>query len=425
MSDMAIYTEGLSKRYKLGAARARHNTFRDLLHGNLQSLFRRYRRPHHSSNAPLWALKDVSLEVKHGEVLGIIGRNGAGKSTLLKILTRITEPTSGRAELYGRVGSLLEVGTGFHNELTGRENIYLSGAILGMKKAEIARKFDEILAFAEVERFIDTPVKHYSSGMYLRLAFAVAAHLEPDILLVDEVLAVGDASFQRKCLGKMEGVAKEGRTVLFISHTMPAVTNLCHRAILLDEGKVALDGPAPQVVGAYLNAGCGTTAAREWHDRAKAPGGDIVRLYAVRVKTCDNQIADNVDIRQPVGIEMEYDVLKAGYVLLPNIGFYNQEGILAFVAQDLDPEWRRRRRPTGRYVSTVSIPGNYLSDGLMYVDVALNTMDPYIQQFHEHHVIAFQVIDSFAGDSARGDWTGPMRGVVRPLLKWTTRFERQ
>jgi lipopolysaccharide transport system ATP-binding protein len=425
MSDIAICTESLSKRYRLGAARARHNTLRDLLHGNLQSLFRRHRQPHQASNAPLWAIKDISFEVKHGEVLGVIGRNGAGKSTLLKILTRITEPTCGRAELYGRVGSLLEVGTGFHHELTGRENIYLSGAILGMKKAEINRKFDEILAFAEIERFIDTPVKHYSSGMYLRLAFAVAAHLEPDILLVDEVLAVGDASFQKKCLGKMEGVAKEGRTVLFVSHTMPAVTNLCQRAILLDEGKVVLDGPASQVVGAYLNAGVGTTAVREWHDRVKAPGGDIVRLYAVRVRTCDNQITDTVDIRQSVGIEMEYDVFKAGYVLLPNFAFYNQEGILAFGVQDLDPEWRRRRRPTGRYASTVWIPGNYLSDGVMFVRASLNTMDPYIQQFDELHVIAFRVMDSFAADSARGDWTGPMKGVVRPLLTWSTQFERQ
>jgi lipopolysaccharide transport system ATP-binding protein len=424
MSDLAICVEGLSKRYKIGEARARHKTFRDLIQENLQSLFRRHGRPHRPGNIPLWALRDVSFKVKHGEVLGVIGANGAGKSTLLKILTRITEPTSGRAELYGCVGSLLEVGTGFHNELTGRENIYLSGAILGMKKAEIARKFDEILAFAEVERFIDTPVKHYSSGMYLRLAFAVAAHLEPDILLVDEVLAVGDASFQKKCLGKMEGVAREGRTVLFVSHTMPAITNLCQRAILLDEGKIALDGPASEVVGTYLNAGLGTTAAREWHDRDKAPGGDIVRLCAVRVKTRDGQIADTVDIRQPVAIEMEYDVLKAGYALLPHFGFYNQEGILAFLAQDLDPEWRRRRRPTGQYVSTVWIPGNYLSDGLMYINAALNTMDPYIQQFHEQHVVAFQVVDSFAGDSARGDWTGIMKGVVRPLLKWSTRFQR-
>jgi lipopolysaccharide transport system ATP-binding protein len=239
------------------------------------------------------------------------------------------------------------------------------------------------------------------------------------------VLAVGDASFQKKCLGKMEGVAKEGRTVLFVSHTMPAITNLCQRAILLDEGKVVMDGPASQVVGAYLNAGLGTTAAREWHDRAKAPGGDIARLYAVRVKTCDNQIADTVDIRQPVSIEMEFEVLKAGYVLLPNFGFYNQEGVLAFGAQDVDPEWRRRRRPTGRYVSAVCIPGNYLSDGLMFVQAALNTMDPYIHQFDERQVIAFRVVDTFAGDSARGDWTGPMKGVVRPLLKWSTRFERQ
>ena len=217
----------------------------------------------------IWALKDVSFDINRGEVVGIIGRNGAGKSTLLKILSEITEPTEGRVEIHGRVGSLLEVGTGFHPELTGRENVYLNGAILGMKRAEIERKFDEIVAFAEVEKFIDTPVKHYSSGMYLRLAFAVAAHLEPEILIVDEVLAVGDAAFQKKCLGKMAGVAKEGRTVLFVSHNMPAITRLCERAILLDEGRLLQDGVSHQVVKAYLNAGLGTTAMREWPDPTK------------------------------------------------------------------------------------------------------------------------------------------------------------
>ena len=424
MSNVAIRVEKLSKKYKLGVAQQRHNTLRDQLVGGLRSLFRRRDRLH-SSNNTLWALEDVSFEVKHGETLGIIGRNGAGKSTLLKILSRITEPSSGRAELAGRVGSLLEVGTGFHAELSGRENIYLSGAILGMKKAEINRKFDEILAFAEVERFIDTPVKHYSSGMYLRLAFAVAAHLEPDILLVDEVLAVGDASFQKKCLGKMGDVAQEGRTVLFVSHTMPAVVHLCGRAILLEDGRVALDGSASQVVGAYLNSGLNTTAAREWHDPVKAPGGDVVRLGAVRVKTSDMLLADTVDIRQPVCVEMEYDVLKPGYVLLPNFGFCNEESIYAFVSQDLDPVWRKRARPTGRYVSTVWIPGNYLSEGTMYVDAALNTMDPFIDQFYERHVVAFRVVDSFEGDSSRGDWTGRMNGVVRPFLKWTTHLKQE
>ena len=225
----------------------------------------------------------MSFDVRPGEVVGLIGRNGAGKSTLLKVLSRITDPTRGGVDLCGRVGSLLEVGTGFHPELTGRENIYLSGAILGMKRAEIRRKFDEIVAFAEVERFVDTPVKHYSSGMYLRLAFAVAAHLEPEILLVDEVLAVGDARFQRKCLDKMQDVGQRGRTVLFVSHSMPAITRLCGRAILLEDGTVVADGVSHDVVARYLNSGLGTSATREWLDPRKAPGTDVVRLCAVRV----------------------------------------------------------------------------------------------------------------------------------------------
>ena len=261
MSDIVIRVEDLSKQYRLGAKKEAYRTLRDTLTGVFLSPFRRVRRLLGGQaygaaelDETIWALKDVSFEIKRGEVVGIIGRNGAGKTTLLKILSRITEPTEGQGEICGRVGSLLEVGTGFHPELTGRENIYLNGAILGMRRAEIERKFDEIVAFAEIEKFVDTPVKHYSSGMYVRLAFAVAAHLEPEILLVDEVLAVGDASFQKKCLGKMGEVAKEGRTVLFVSHNMTAVQYLCGRAILLDRGEVILDGPATQVVDRYLLA---------------------------------------------------------------------------------------------------------------------------------------------------------------------------
>ncbi|RLB00320.1 MAG: ABC transporter ATP-binding protein [Deltaproteobacteria bacterium] len=256
MSDVAIRVENLSKRYRIGQ-REGYLALRDVLARGLKAPFRLLKRDSQNlsrrSNEYIWALKDVSFEVKRGEVVGIIGRNGAGKTTLLKILSRITEPTEGYAEVRGRVGSLLEVGTGFHPELTGRENIYLNGAILGMKKREIDRKFDEIVAFAEVEKFIDTPVKYYSSGMYVRLAFAVAAHLEPEILLVDEVLAVGDAAFQKKCLGKMGDVAKEGRTVLFVSHNMAAIERLCQRALLLDKGNLILSGHAQELVARYLS----------------------------------------------------------------------------------------------------------------------------------------------------------------------------
>jgi len=259
MRDIAIRTDSLSKQYRIGLRRSGYRTLRDALTDAFMAPFRRGRRLFRGQQygaadmqETIWALKDVSFEIKRGEVVGIIGSNGAGKTTLLKILSRITEPTEGYAEIYGRVGSLLEVGTGFHPELTGRENIYLNGAILGMKKAEIDLKFDEVVAFAEIEKFIDTPVKHYSSGMYVRLAFAVAAHLEPEILLVDEVLAVGDAQFQRKCLGKMDEVATAGRTVLFVSHNLAAVENLCKRVLLIDKGNVAMTGDAYTVVNRYL-----------------------------------------------------------------------------------------------------------------------------------------------------------------------------
>ncbi|HEX9637376.1 MAG TPA: ABC transporter ATP-binding protein, partial [Acidobacteriota bacterium] len=250
MNDLAIRAENLSKQYQIGALQKRHATLRNQLGEGLRDLFRR--RDSKREKPTIWALKDVSFEVKSGEIVGIIGRNGAGKSSLLKILSRITYPTRGRLTIQGRVGSLLEVGTGFHPELTGRENIYLNGAILGMSRFEINRKFDEIVAFAEVEKFIDTPVKRYSSGMYVRLAFSVAAHLEPEILLVDEVLAVGDAAFQRKCLGLMGEVAGHGRTVLFVSHNMAAVMQLTRRGLLLDGGRLAAHGPTGEVVQQYL-----------------------------------------------------------------------------------------------------------------------------------------------------------------------------
>ena len=430
MGDVVVRVEHLSKQYRLGGRAEKYRTLRDVLTNAFARAFRRagQRLPRQNArttrlNDTVWALKDVSCVITRGEVVGIIGRNGAGKSTLLKILSRITEPSSGFAEIHGRVGSLLEVGTGFHQELTGRENIHLNGAIIGMKRAEIIRKFDEIVAFAEVERFLDTPVKHYSSGMYLRLAFAVAAHLDPEILLVDEVLAVGDARFQRKCLNKMQTIGRQGRTVLFVSHNMPAVTRLCKRTILLDDGSVLRDGLCHEVVSAYLNSGLGTTAAREWADPATAPGGEIARLRAVRVRTMDGRISDVIDIRHDVGIEIEYDVLRSGYQLLPRFALYNEGGVKALQANDLDPAWRRRARPAGRYASTGWVPGNLLSEGTFVVSCALVTLDPVRRQFAERDAVAFQIIDSLDGDSARGDWAGPMNSVVRPLLRWSTQLD--
>jgi lipopolysaccharide transport system ATP-binding protein len=287
MSNTAIHVEGLSKAYAIGAVRKSHDTLRDAVAASMRAPYERLRKvlrrePAGSKVETLWALKDVSVDIHHGEAVAIIGHNGAGKSTLLKILSRITDPTTGFADIYGRVGSLLEVGTGFHPELTGRENIYLNGNILGMRKREIRSKFDEIVAFAEIERFVDTPVKHYSSGMYVRLAFAVAAHMEPDILLVDEVLAVGDAAFQKKCLGKMNDVAEEGRTVLFVSHNMATISNLCRRSILLKDGKITMDGETDKVIDTYLRnlTDMASTSVASRKDR-QGTGGIVVENISV------------------------------------------------------------------------------------------------------------------------------------------------
>jgi len=417
MTKPAIEVEHLAKRYQIGGHRElQYKTIRD----TLASLVRRGET--RSVRETIWALDDVTFSINAGEAIGIIGRNGAGKSTLLKVLSRITEPTRGHARLHGRVGSLLEVGTGFHPELTGRENIFLNGAILGMGKAEIARKLDEIVAFSEIAQFLDTPVKRYSSGMYVRLAFAVAAHLDADILIVDEVLAVGDASFQRKCLKKMEDIGQYGRTVLFVSHNLASITRLCSRAILLEKGHVERDGAAHEVVRFYLHSDLGTTAAREWPDPQAAPGNEVARLRAIRVRTHEGEVTEKIDIRKAVQLELEWDVLQPGHVLVPNLHFHNEEGLVIFITSDLDATWRRRARDAGRYVSTVQIPGNFFAEGSISVGAAVSTMDPVFVHFYEPDAVAFEVIDVLAGDSARGDYGGPMPGVVRPLLDWTNEF---
>jgi lipopolysaccharide transport system ATP-binding protein len=299
MKHIAIRVENISKQYRIGATLQRYTTLRDRIVANLKGLFRRSGRAS-SGLETIWALREVSFEVQQGEVLGIIGRNGAGKSTLLKILSRITEPTAGYAEIRGRVASLLEVGTGFHPELSGRENIYLNAAILGMRKVEIDRKLDAIIDFSGVETFLDTPIKHYSSGMSVRLAFAVAAHLDPEILLVDEVLAVGDAAFQQKCLGKMEDVAKEGRTVLFISHNMATIERLCQRGIVLEGGKVQFAGTQTEAVSRYLTGLSGN--AGSLRDRIDREGSGKVRVVGLEARDMQGRVIDLTTSGQDVDI---------------------------------------------------------------------------------------------------------------------------
>ena len=434
--NIAIKVKNISKCYRIGMKENMHENLGSAIFDFIKSPLKNYRKyrslykfddikPGKGDNVDnnhsdiIWALGDVSFEVKRGEAIGIIGRNGAGKSTLLKILSRITTPSDGSIEIQGRVTSLLEVGTGFHQELTGRENVYLNGTILGMRKKEIDRNFDKIVDFSGVEKFIDTPVKRYSSGMKVRLAFSVAAHLELEILIIDEVLAVGDMEFQNKCLNKMQDVRREGRTVIFVSHNMIAITRLCNRAILIDNGRVIDDGPSDKIVAEYLNSGLDTTLVREWPDQTNAPGSEVVRLRSVRLLT---ENMETVDIREQIKIEMRFDVLNSGHVMLPHFGLCNDRGESAFITIDQDPAWRGRPRPKGKYVSTVIIPGNFLAEGRMFVGCYILTKNDNVLHVNEQNAISFLVVDYGEGNSARGDYHDKIPGVVRPLLKWSTQY---
>jgi lipopolysaccharide transport system ATP-binding protein len=407
MSDPIIKVLGMGKRYRLGQVQG-YKTLRESLTGWLSRPLRR--RATGPDPEEFWALRDISFEVKPGEVLGIIGRNGAGKSTLLKILSRITSPTEGFADLSGRVASLLEVGTGFHPELTGRENIYLNGAILGMSSAEIRRKFDEIVAFSEVEKFLDTPVKHYSSGMYTRLAFAVAAHLEPEILIVDEVLAVGDAQFQKKCMGKMGDVAREGRTVLFVSHNMPAVANLCSRAILLTRGRVAADGPAQEIVNRYISSGQDASGEVTWDDPDTAPGNEKVRLHAVRVLS-DGQAVSEVEIQNEVNIQIEYWCRSSGISIATSFHLVHQTGVVVFATGN-----DRFPHDAGLFKVAFTIAGRFLNDGYYSVNAFL-LVEPTRIDVEVKDAVGFTVHDT---GKTRGEYLGGIMGVVRPAVPYTT-----
>ncbi len=409
-----LRAENLSKLYYIGDRLP--NSLRDSI---TKLLLSAKTRKQYDKNK-LWALNDVNFEVSDGETLGIIGTNGAGKSTLLKILSRITKPTSGRAEIRGRVGSLLEVGTGFHNELSGRENIYLNGAILGMKRAEISKKFDEIVDFSEIERFLDTPLKHYSSGMYMRLAFSVAAHLDPEVLIVDEVLAVGDVGFQKKCLTKMRDIGESGRTVLFVSHDMDAVARLCSRAIWLKNGAVQADSEVNEVLGAYLHDQSQSGSERSWDDKNIAPGNEIVRLRSVRVCDADGKTVAAVDIRERFSVEIAYEVVGSGSVLSPSFHLYDDRGTCIFVSFDQEKEWQKRKRDIGTYVSRAWIPGDLLAEGNIFVTIVIATHEPLHVHLAESEVLSFRVVDQLEGDSARGNYAGKIPGLIRPILKWET-----
>lgn len=417
----AIRVENLSKQYRISAAREKYYTLRESLMAAAaapwQRLGRLWRKPRDTQDDTIWALKDVSCEIQRGEAIGIIGRNGAGKSTLLKILSRITEPTSGRAEVRGRVGSLLEIGAGFHLELTGRENIYLKGVIMGMTRKEVARKFDEIVAFSGIEAFLDTPMKRYSSGMYMRLAFAVAAHLEAEILIADEVLAVGDAAFQKKSLGKMDEVAHQGKTVLFVSHNLTAVQALCPRSICLHEGRVIDDGPTSQVVGHYLTSITAVAPERRWDDPAKAPGNDSVRLHRASIRPARGSPAEVLAINTPLELTFEYWNFDDGARLHLGFLLFNEQTVLVFNSTSFEDEaWRDRSLPAGLVKHTCVIPASLLNEGHYRVDLEI-VKEQVLLIHREVGILVFALQDDM---SQRNAWFGKWPGVVHPRLPWTT-----
>jgi lipopolysaccharide transport system ATP-binding protein len=419
MSNTAISIEKLSKCYEIQSDESRGTNWWRRLASQVSQ-----RKPLGKNDSGLkdlhWALRDVSFEVKEGEVVGVIGHNGAGKSTLLRILARITHPTSGVARVRGRMASLLEVGTGFHPDLSGRDNIWMNAAILGMEKRLIASRFDQIVDFSGVEAFIDTPIKHYSSGMKVRLAFSVAAHLDPDILVIDEVLAVGDAAFQKKCLNRIEEVGSSGRTVLFVSHQLGTVARLCSRGIVLEKGGLVYDGGALEALRFYNDRIGETRSVREWADLSEAPGDGSARLRKVEILEGDRPPAGPVDVRNSVGIRVTYTVLEGGKQIVPSVHLYDNAGNWIFAAVDLDPEWRSQPKPPGDWVSTAWIPSNFLNDSAYVVSAALATLDPYRPHCFVHDCVAFSVVDPGGDLTARGSYAGEMPGMIRPMLQWKT-----
>ena len=417
MSDIAIRVENVSKKYRLGT-QASYHRLSETLYGLGQAAGRTWKRllaraakgtgaDEPGSPGEFWALRDVSFDVRQGEVVGIIGRNGAGKSTLLKILSRVTEPTAGRFGVRGRVGSLLEVGTGFHPELTGRENIFLNGSVLGMSRAAVRKRFDEIVAFAEIDRFLDTPVKRYSSGMFVRLAFAVAAHLAPDILVIDEVLAVGDAAFQKKCLGRMQEIAHRHTTVLFVSHNMPAVAHFCARAIWLEEGRIQEEGQAGRVVARYLAKGGRERTSRRWTEGSDAPAGAGVQLLSASVSACDG-VTEYFTVDTPLRFDFEAVNRVPGAVLNFSVVLNEAERGCIFNTGS-----QAHRFPDGIIRGSFVVPGGFLNDGCYSVRLLLvkNTSEALVDQ---DDLLTFQVHDV----ERKGHWFGRWIGAVRPALSW-------
>jgi lipopolysaccharide transport system ATP-binding protein len=429
MTQRVIDVSGLSKRFQVGAMQKRERTLQESILHAVGAPFRRFGgllRGNAAAAGNLvedyWALKDVSFSVDRGEIVAIIGRNGAGKSTLLKVLSRITEPTSGSAVIHGRVGSLLEVGTGFHPELTGRENVFLNGSILGMRRKEVERKFDEIVEFSEISQFIDTPVKHYSSGMRVRLAFSVAAHLEPEVMFVDEVLAVGDAGFRKKCLEKVRSISQGGSTVLVVTHNAQQVTSLCQRAVWLSKGQLVDDGDAAQVITRYLSENIGLSGERTYGP-GDNNGGEIARVHAIRIRNARGEVTNNIDVRERFCVETELEVLKPGYGLALKCDVFNSDHAGAFTSVDTqNPTWRHETWPVGPHTLRMWVPENFLFVDTYTTSLMLWLWEPEKKlEFKQTDAVCVHVLDYLDGPTAvAGMTTGAWMGTIRPVMEWET-----
>jgi lipopolysaccharide transport system ATP-binding protein len=420
MPEVAISAEGLGKRYRLGQDLDPYGRLSEVLSGILRAPFRR--RADRPDSSDFWALQDVTFEIPAGAAVGMIGRNGAGKSTLLKILSRITWPTTGSATLHGRIASLLEVGTGFHPELTGTENVYMSGAVLGMHHSEIRRNFDEIVEFSGIDtKFLDTPVKRYSSGMQVRLGFAVAAHLQSEILLIDEVLAVGDIEFQKRCLGKMDEVANSGRTILFVSHQLPMIASLCNRCLLLERGRVVANGPTSDVIHQYQSGVGANAASVDFSNETNRPGDAVASLLSAWVESGAGERRFEYSLLEPIRIRVKYRLherLEA--TPQPSLHVTDSAGNMVFVTSPHDWGEDRANGP-GDYVAAVQIPGHFLNDGMYSVGVALNHFKAGMQTaFFERGALSFNIVDRIDENELRAvsRWGGRIPGAVRPLLPW-------
>lgn len=425
MKDIILKAENISKQYRLGQVgtgtlshdlnrwwhkiRGKENPYLKIGDTNDRST--------KGTSDYVWALQDINFEVERGEVLGIIGKNGAGKSTLLKILSKVTAPTTGSIKSRGRIASLLEVGTGFNGEMTGRENIFLNGAILGMTKKEIASKLDEIIEFSGCERYIDTPVKRYSSGMTVRLAFAVAAFLEPEILVIDEVLAVGDAEFQKKAIGKMQDISKgEGRTVLFVSHNMAAVKSLCTKGIVLEHGKVIFEGNVEEAVNKYFDDEK-QFAQKEWNIES-SPKTNFLRLVNAKVLNEKEELELNHSITNSITIQFTYEILEEGNTFTHGFNLFNNENVHILSSHDKDSLTLEKPLSKGVYSKKIIIPGNLLAEGTYSCSFAIMKYNPFVVEFHEMDIVGFNIVDEFGGNAARGNYNGNFPGIVRPILKW-------